>query len=143
MKTFTLTQAEAVLPILRREMATLQPVYRNLRKRYAELARSRGISLEDPKLRDVCLEDAGIRALFLQVEESLCLFQALGVECKGIEQGIFDFPCLLEDRMVFLCWQADEDAIAHWHELDTDYDARKPLFEACRLGSPLESRLPN
>ncbi len=128
MKTFTPTQAHRLLPILQREMDQLQPRYKELRERFEHCAAKHGMPVDDARLREVCLADEEIRELFFKVEESLCFFNELGVECKGIEKGLIDFPCLFTDRIVFLCWRVGESSITHWHEVDQEFSTRQPLF---------------
>ena len=53
--------------------------------------------------------------------------EELGVELKGIEDGLVDFRSLREGRIVYLCYRLDEDTIAYWHELDTGFAGRQPL----------------
>lgn len=129
MRTFTVSQAKRLIPILQRELNKLQPAYDDLKRYWIETADKNGLEIEDPKVRDFCMQDRGARDAIEQVETSLALFDDLGVECKGIEDGIFDFPCLLEDRFVFLSWHVDEEDVDHWHELDSGFHGRKPLTE--------------
>jgi hypothetical protein len=63
---------------------------------------------------------AALDGLLRQVQE-------LGVEVKGIEQGLVDFPSLREGRLVYLCWQAGEDRVMYWHDLDAGFAGRQPL----------------
>jgi hypothetical protein len=46
---------------------------------------------------------------------------------KDVQLGLLDFPSEREGRVVFLCWRYGEPEVAHWHEVDTGYAARKPL----------------
>ncbi len=138
MKTFTPTQAHALLPILQREMQQLQPKYKYLRERFEQCAAENNMPVDDARLREVCLADEGIRDLFFQVEESLCFFSELGVECKSIDKGQIDFPCLFTDRIVFLCWRVGESAITHWHEVDQEFSTRQPLFANVELTEELD-----
>ena len=41
--------------------------------------------------------------------------------------GLVDFPCLMNDREVNLCWRFGETKINFWHGLDEGYTGRKPL----------------
>ena len=130
MKTYTLQQARVMLPVLRAEMLVLQPAFKALRLKWESVAKEQGVSIDDPLVRKVCEADPVAQQLIERVEKAVSFFDELGVVCKGIDQGLFDFPCLLEDRIVYLCWQIDEDDISHWHELDAGYVGRRPLFEA-------------
>jgi len=46
---------------------------------------------------------------------------------RDAESGLVDFPSLREGRVVQLCWRLGEDEVAHWHEVDAGFQARKPL----------------
>jgi hypothetical protein len=56
---------------------------------------------------------------------------------------LFDFPCLVEDRLVYLCWHIEEGEVCYWHELDCGFYERRPLLEATKACCHLESRLIN
>ena len=51
----------------------------------------------------------------------------LGCELKGIDEGLIDFPAEREGRTIYLCWRLGEDAITHWHEVDTGFGGRQSL----------------
>ena len=51
----------------------------------------------------------------------------VGVEMKGFDTGLVDFPGLLDGRPVLLCWQLGEDSVQYWHEKDGGFAGRQPL----------------
>jgi hypothetical protein len=51
----------------------------------------------------------------------------LGIEVRGIEVGLIDFPGTLNGREVFFCWMLGESAVTHWHDRDTGFSNRQPL----------------
>jgi hypothetical protein len=51
----------------------------------------------------------------------------IGVELKGIDEGLVDFPSERDGRVINLCWRMGEETIAWWHELDTGFAGRQPL----------------
>lgn len=53
--------------------------------------------------------------------------QQVGVELKDFERGLVDFPAWIGNREIYLCWLRSEQAVNHWHEVDTGYAARQPL----------------
>lgn len=138
MQTFTIRQAESLLPLLSRELTVLQPTYQQLRELWEAAAKKHGLHVYDPRVKEVSMNDDQILPLIEKVEKSLQLFFELGIECKGIEDGLIDFPCLLEDRLVYLCWKFGEPSIAHWHELDAGFAGRRSLFEATARERTLE-----
>ncbi|MEX0979285.1 MAG: DUF2203 family protein, partial [Pirellulales bacterium] len=42
-------------------------------------------------------------------------------------EGLVDFPCRMDGRIVFLCWKLGEPEVTHWHELDSGYAGRQSL----------------
>ena len=54
----------------------------------------------------------------------------MGIEIKGIEQGLLDFPAVRENGdEVFLCWKLDEDDIEFWHGMDDGFIGRRHIDE--------------
>lgn len=126
---FTLAEARDLLP-------RLQETGRQLREYKAQFDRHRtalhilsaSIRAGDVHLRE-SLDFHRVTATQL-TQEMQTLFAGLadlGVECKGIEQGLFDFRSERDGRIVFLCWQMEEADIGWWHDLDTGFAARRPL----------------
>ena len=64
---------------------------------------------------------------FLQVRGLLGAVQETGVVVKDIDRGLVDFPAVLDDREVYLCWRLGEERVEHWHELDAGFAGREPL----------------
>lgn len=140
MPPFTVSQAQALVPLLQKEMSVLLPSYLSLRRIWEETATLNQLSVDDPEVRNQCLSDLRAQRALRQIESSLSFFEELGVECCGIEEGIFGFPCLLGDRFVLLSWQLDDQEVAYWHEFDLDFTCRRPLID---LNSQSERMLIN
>jgi hypothetical protein len=66
---------------------------------------------------------AAVAALDACVEE----LTALGVRVKDADTGLVDFPSLRRGREVLLCWQAGEDAVEWWHDLESGFADRSPI----------------
>ncbi|MDX6583853.1 MAG: hypothetical protein QOI10_3037 [Solirubrobacterales bacterium] len=64
---------------------------------------------------------------FLEVRDLLGRIQGLGIVVRDIDRGLIDFPAIIDDREVYLCWQLEEDEIGFWHELESGYGDRRPL----------------
>ena len=43
--------------------------------------------------------------------------------------GLVDFPAVINNREVMLCWKSDEDEIKFYHDVDSSYSGRKPIPE--------------
>ncbi len=61
------------------------------------------------------------------INGSLHAIQELGVVIKDVEIGLCDFPFLLDDRLVFLCWKSGEEQVRWWHDIDSGYANRQPI----------------
>jgi hypothetical protein len=48
---------------------------------------------------------------------------------------LLDFPCLLGEEIVFLCWQYGEPEIAYWHRIEEGFAGRRPLLDPTVTGS--------
>ena len=72
-----------------------------------------------------------MRAEHRQLAESLksTLSRILETGCliKDLEIGLLDFPSLLNNEEVFLCWKLGEDRIRFYHRQDEGFAGRKPL----------------
>lgn len=49
------------------------------------------------------------------------------IQVKDLDRGLVDFPAVMGDREVFLCWEEGEEDVEYWHELDSGYAGRSPL----------------
>jgi len=125
MKTFTVQEANALLPNVRIIVGKIQRAHRQLStyreeaKKAAEAAEQGGGGLTDGVAYASALTD-----LTLQLAE----LEALGVQLKDFERGLVDFPSLREGRVVLLCWQLGEgDELEWWHDVDAGFAGRTPL----------------
>jgi hypothetical protein len=64
---------------------------------------------------------------FLEVRRLLETVERSGIVLRDIDRGLVDFPSLLQDREVYLCWELGEDEVAYWHDLEGGYGGREPL----------------
>ena len=46
---------------------------------------------------------------------------------KSIDQGLIDFYGVIENRLVFLCWQRGEKSIEYYHHLEDGFPGRQPI----------------
>lgn len=128
---FTLEEAERALPLVRRIVADLQTEYRAWQdavSRYeVAAAAARGDASEPASMTDLRTA-VDLRAV--RVERLLRELEQIGCELKDFERGLVDFPALLEDRLVFLCWRMGEEHVTHWHELEAGFAGRQPIDAA-------------
>ncbi len=128
-RTFTLDEANALLPRLREILTEMQETKKQVDAIRDEIrAISRTAAGNGHVVsQDVRDEQKTARELIKRLNELGAEINELGCEAKGIDEGLIDFPSEREGRTVHLCWKLGEDAIAHWHELDTGFGGRQAL----------------
>ncbi len=128
-RTFTLDEATALLPRLREilnEMQEKKPQVDAIREEIVAMTKTASGNghLESQDVRD---KQKAAQGLIERLNELGAELREFGCELKGIDEGLVDFPAEREGRTIYLCWKLGEDAITHWHELDTGFGGRQPL----------------
>jgi hypothetical protein len=62
-----------------------------------------------------------------QARDAVAEIDATGVQVKDLDIGLLDFPCIVDDQLILLCWKSGEPAITHWHGVDEGFAGRKPV----------------
>ena len=74
---------------------------------------------------------SALRAQHQQLAETFksALNRILETGCliKDLEIGLLDFPSLINNEEVYLCWKLGEDRIRFYHRQDEGFASRKPL----------------
>ena len=65
--------------------------------------------------------------LAIEVREVVREIMAMGGVTKDLETGLVDFPGLVGDETVNLCWKYGETAVRFWHGLDEGFAERRAL----------------
>ncbi|EQB63240.1 MAG: hypothetical protein RBG1_1C00001G0819 [candidate division Zixibacteria bacterium RBG-1] len=63
-----------------------------------------------------------------KVSKLLDKILATGAVVKDLQRGLIDFPHLSEGKEVYLCWQIGEKQVKFWHDLESGYAGRQPLY---------------
>ncbi|MFK7801687.1 MAG: DUF2203 domain-containing protein [Anaerolineae bacterium] len=66
-------------------------------------------------------------AEFIAIEEIIEKIKSHGGQIKDIDDGLIDFPGLINGREVWLCWQLGEDKITHFHDFGKGFKDRKEI----------------
>ncbi len=74
-----------------------------------------------------------VREAVEQIEETGCVV-------KDLDVGLIDFPTLIDDETVYLCWKLGEKRIFYWHRMDEGFAGRKPLEDTRPAGSSDDSK---
>ncbi|MFZ0393289.1 MAG: DUF2203 domain-containing protein [Terracidiphilus sp.] len=136
MKTFTLDEAQSLLPVLesllKRALEGKQAA-EEVESRLADLGRriylSGGMKVD---ISGVARERAEMESHLARVRESIAEIDSIGVQVKDLDNGLLDFPFKLEEEVVLLCWKMGEPAIEHWHTMESGFRGRQPVDERFR-----------
>lgn len=61
------------------------------------------------------------------VRSALERIHSTGCIVKDLDVGLLDFPALIGNEEVYLCWRLGEDRIRFYHRQDEGFAGRKPL----------------
>jgi hypothetical protein len=64
---------------------------------------------------------------FVELQAAANELDAMEVIVRDLERGLVDFPAILDDREIYLCWEEGEDEIGYWHETDAGFSDRQDL----------------
>lgn len=123
MKTFTLAEANALIPEIAKLIDELIQARDQLANRGAKLSPL----LEHAGGNGGSQAGSAYMLALQHFNARLGLLQDLGCELKDLDQGLVDFPSYRDGKLVYLCWKRDEDHIRFWHASDSGFAGRQPL----------------
>lgn len=124
---FTIEAANRTLPLLRRIVSDAVRDYWRWQEKireYEEVAATRTI---DRPNDDADRLERETQQLARDIDGYIAEMRELGVEMKGIDSGLVDFPAEVDGRPVLLCWQLGEDSVQYWHEENAGFAGRRPV----------------
>ncbi|MGH8011278.1 MAG: DUF2203 domain-containing protein [Candidatus Binataceae bacterium] len=118
--------ADELVPALETVLRELQLAARDLRARFDDLAR-RNATITELALADAVKRHPELREPAARLAELAGKIESFGCFLKDIDLGLVDFPCEIDDDVVFLCWQSGEPRVIAWHPVEGGFADRKPL----------------
>jgi hypothetical protein len=130
-KTFTLGEAQTVLPIVEALLRRAQGAGIRAGELEGEMQElNQKIFLAGGMFVDVATaarrraeRDKAVQ----EAKDTLSEIEEIGVQVKDLSQGLLDFPCVMDGRTVLLCWKLGEKEIGYWHSEEDGFEGRKPL----------------
>ncbi len=126
---FTVNEANGLLPVLRPLVEQILENIRRLKGVSEAVIRREQLDPDAPNLMERLREDNEVLKLVTQIKDWVTTINGHGCVCKGVEQGLIDFPCMLGAEVVFLCWQIGEANVAHYHRIEDGFAGRKTLLD--------------
>ncbi len=129
-KYYTVAEANATLPLLRSILRDVTELAASLKERHQRLVGLQSAGKIDQAHQE---EIQHFVAEFESDQERMKAFEdelkELKIELKDYLTGLIDFPCLMDNREVYLCWRLGEPEVNHWHEIDKGFGGRKKIIE--------------
>jgi hypothetical protein len=128
---FTLTEAERARqdlePFLIEAIACrkkISPLDDHLNAVSARIMMMGGVLVPYEKLAKVRIEHQQLTSLLKSAVEKIL---ETGCVIKDLDVGLLDFPSIIDNQEVYLCWKLGEDRIRYYHRQDEGFAGRKPI----------------
>lgn len=142
-KTFTLGEAQTLLPVLEALLKRAQAAGRRAAELGFEMQQLNQRIFLSGGLHVNVAESARRRAerekSLKEATDTVAEIDEIGVQVKDLEEGLLDFPCIVDGQTVLLCWKLGEKEIGFWHTTEEGFAGRKPLD--VRFGKTERERL--
>ena len=132
-RTFTVSEANALLPQIIPLIEQLQGIQRSIAKTNQQLdeaieklSQGNGYPLKSLKeqIKELTTHQLQLVEAF---QSALDQAEELGCLVKDLQLGLVDFYGMRNGELIFLCWKLGEDQIRYWHTLEAGYAGRQPL----------------
>ena len=147
MKTFTLDEAQSMLPLVE---SLLNRAMENKRAAEAVETELSGLARRihisggmRVNIANVASQKSTMQQHIQRASEIVEEIDEIGVQIKDLDTGLLDFPCRLDDEIVLLCWKSGETAIEHWHTMDAGFKGRQPIDDRFRRRTDSQTPRPN
>ena len=132
-RTFTFSEAEALLPVLESLLRSAMQAKALIEEVDAEFEALRSrIFLNGGTFVNVLSvtrrKDEREKAI-QRAKDAVSEIDAAGVQVKDLDIGLLDFPCVVGEEVILLCWKLGEQGITHWHGTSEGFSGRKPIDE--------------
>jgi hypothetical protein len=130
-KYFSRHEAEQLLPLIREFLKAAQEHKQAVDAAQVELtkAASRIMVLGGsyPPYSDLVEKKTERDQASAKIVEAISKIQETGCLVKDVDEGLIDFPSMIEGEEAFLCWKLGERRIEYWHGLQEGFAGRKRI----------------
>jgi len=132
-RTFTLDEAQSLLPVLESLLRTAMSARKVVEEfEHDQQALQQRIFLTGGMFLDIvplARKKAERTKAEQRAKDALAEIDSIGVQIKDLDMGLLDFPCEVEGQTILLCWRLGEKSITHWHGTQEGFAGRKPIDE--------------
>lgn len=120
MKRYTTEEANALLPHLAPALVELRSKWDQAVEIQATITHAAGTNGGSTRRERWSRTLARVQAL-------LDRFEKWEVILRDVEQGLVDFPGIVDGQEAYLCWKLGEASVMYWHAPDTGFSGRQRL----------------
>lgn len=137
-RTFTVAEAETLLPVLESLLRSAIDAKKLIEEADAEQqALASRVFVNGGTAVDivaVARRKAERDKALQKAKDAVAEIDATGVQVKDLDIGLLDFPCVVGEEVILLCWKLGEAGITHWHGTEEGFAGRKPIDERILRG---------
>lgn len=130
-KHFSREEAEQLLPLIEKSLKRALAQKRAIEALQGELsdAASRIMVLGGsfPPYSDLVKKKSERDQESSKMMETVAEIQATGCQVKDLDEGLIDFPSIIDGQEALLCWKLGEKRIEYWHGIEEGFAGRKRL----------------
>jgi hypothetical protein len=133
MKQFTVDQANATLPLVRRIVQDIVAQHRVWHEKLLEIDLLNASGRASDAEHGERLQHEA-QAVAREIEAFRRELMELDIQLKDARLGLIDFPSSAKlvdvgerERPILLCWRLGEPEVQFWHDVDSGYAGRQPL----------------
>ena len=137
-RTFTVAEAETLLPVLESLLRSAIESKKLIEEVDAEMqALASRVFINGGMMIDIVAaarRKAEREKALQKAKDAVAEIDAAGVQVKDLDIGLLDFPCLVGEDVILLCWKLGEKGITHWHGMEEGFAGRKPIDDRILKG---------
>ncbi|GIX00228.1 MAG: hypothetical protein KatS3mg111_3560 [Pirellulaceae bacterium] len=142
-KRFTLDEANAMLPLVKSIAEDILSVYRTVTSRQADLRRL--LRQSNRTAGSMYADEIAESRIDLQIEYDRIWqyreeLESLGVLLRQPQEGLIEFPTLIDQCEAFYSWKPGEPTVTHWRYADDPWSHRRDIVFSDRNPGDANSR---
>ncbi|WP_232697261.1 DUF2203 domain-containing protein [Brevibacillus daliensis] len=128
---FTPEEATEFVPFLETELLFLRQQKKSISEKFYRLQIIKShvdhTGGSDYAEQEIFELECQLEFLHLEYELHMNSIELRGIQIKDIQLGLADFPALVDDVEVLLCWKTGEKIVSHYHGVEEGYLGRRKL----------------
>ncbi|MGQ0648043.1 MAG: DUF2203 domain-containing protein [Gemmatimonadaceae bacterium] len=116
-----------MLPLVSRIVRDILDHYREWQQTVEGFEMATALSRADRPSAEADVLQRRAQELAREIQGFLAELTSLGVEFKGFELGLVDFPGDIDGQQILWCWKYGEPSVLYWHDAVAGYAGRQPV----------------